>query len=633
MTKKKRKPSRGPARPTAQIDRIYELMDEGDFSGAHKLAVRIVEKHPRDAEALEAILTIYISMGNYPLAWDVSNQLCAIEPNNLIHVQNQITLSITNNLPFTAQALINKILPRLTDEEPRETLYRMKKTVDEACLKIREGDTQSAALSAENAIKMEAIQIYMQIDKLELVRKLAWEILESAPDLIAPRNNIALTHMLAGELDTALEYANQTIEKAPDNFHALANLAQIKWRMGKADEARQIASKLIHLPDTNADYAHKVIETLAYLGDYAAIRKFYEHDPRCADPEQRELTTHLIAVALARTGDEKRARKLWKTIVANLELAQDNLEDLEKPIGERSGAWPFGLFYWVPRAWLEKLASVRAKSSTSLTAELRKTFATMPYLEGLLPILFEHGDPLGREFALDMAINLELPILLEFGKSPHGPDTARTRALSEAINIGLLKRGTIVTGYSRGKQTELQPMAYKITWEPSPSSHPKKIQRLIERAHALTSEGKLEEAEVLVDEGLSLLPDERTLLNYKFGILKATHRKAESRVILERTLEAHPDYFFGRCSKAEILVEDGHYDEAQAILDELHTQAEFHGSEFLAMASAFINLFLAQKNKEAAKTWLDMLENLFPDHPVVTQLRRKVSPLRFGIWR
>jgi hypothetical protein len=63
----------------------------------------------------------------------------------------------------------------------------------------------------------------------------------------------------------------------------------------------------------------------------------------------------------------------------------------------------------------------------------------------------------------------------------------------------------------------------------------------------------------------------------------------------------------------------------------------FHIADFGAFSSAYIELLMAQKNIEAAQSWLQMWEGIDPDHPelidwqtrlAAPSLLKKLSKLR-----
>ena len=64
----------------------------------------------------------------------------------------------------------------------------------------------------------------------------------------------------------------------------------------------------------------------------------------------RPMLLHLMAVALLRLGREPEARGAWGRALdqrPDFDLAQDNLDDLAKPIDEQHAPWPYSFADWL----------------------------------------------------------------------------------------------------------------------------------------------------------------------------------------------------------------------------------------------------------------------------------------------
>src|SRR5205085_10342975 len=110
------------------------------------------------------------------------------------------------------------------------------------------------------------------------------------------------------------------------------------------------------------DLSAKKAEAFSYLGDDEAVMEAFREADLSA-PDQPlpadALPYHLAAVASLRLGDEPQARRYWKQAQQcdpSMILAQDNLDDLAKPVGERHAPWAFGFPQWVPHQALRDLA-------------------------------------------------------------------------------------------------------------------------------------------------------------------------------------------------------------------------------------------------------------------------------------
>lgn len=74
------------------------------------------------------------------------------------------------------------------------------------------------------------------------------------------------------------------------------------------------------------------------------------------------------------------------------------------------------------------------------------------------------------------------------------------------------------------------------------------------------------------------------------------------------------------------MAEKGEIERAKELIDPLFTRKRFHFGEFSALCSAQIQLSLAEGNREAAESWLDMMKQVVPDDPNIPALEMRVRP-------
>ena len=100
----------------------------------------------------------------------------------------------------------------------------------------------------------------------------------------------------------------------------------------------------------------------------------------------------------------------------------------------------------------------------------------------------------------------------------------------------------------------------------------------------------------------------------------------EDAVALTRQIhDRHPDYLFARVALAKLHLQKREITEARALLDPLLTRKRWHFSEYAAFCGAQIELSLAEGNREAAQSWLDMWANVDPDHPGLEAYRSRLG--------
>jgi tetratricopeptide (TPR) repeat protein len=100
--------------------------------------------------------------------------------------------------------------------------------------------------------------------------------------------------------------------------------------------------------------------------------------------------------------------------------------------------------------------------------------------------------------------------------------------------------------------------------------------------------------------------------------LQGQEQKAEE--LAYEIHERFPDYLFGRTNLVTILAEKGEIEQARELIDPLFSRKRLHFAEFSAFCSAQIQLSLAEGNREAAESWLDMMKQVVPDDPNIPAL-------------
>src|SRR5207244_3039760 len=134
---------------------------------------------------------------------------------------------------------------------------------------------------------------------------------------------------------------------------------------------------------------------------------------------------------------------------------------------------PFALENWISRETsLDLLAQAESLSGRgdegAVVQTIRRIFDRHPEIPGLIPLLLDHGDPGGREFALRTAATERSPALLEalrdFALGARGPDALRFEAAQVATEARLIAPGR-TRMWLEGEWRELLLLGYEIHGE------------------------------------------------------------------------------------------------------------------------------------------------------------------------
>jgi tetratricopeptide (TPR) repeat protein len=614
-----------------QLQYATNLVNAHRYEEAEDVVADLLERQPHSVPALELMLHISGELEDPHRMWLASWKLVKLSPGDENPYFALAAASVANALPFCALYYAQDYLRRWPQGDHVADLIELNGVVEPICAKLQADDPDAIGKPVADLALLDQSHFLVSNGLYEEGREICELAIERMPDIPAPHNNLALAHAIEGNLAEALHIARQTVERFPDNLHARCNLIQLLVRTGSRTEAETFAASLRQTTDARYDDWAKLIETFSYLGEDQTVVKLYDRLQKILKQDDiiPPPTKHLAAVALARTGHEKQARKLWKGALSDdpfLQIAQDNLDDLKLPPGECSGAWPFPLPQWIPVTWVEKLVEiVDVPNEAAMKRRLERFVQNTPEFLAIAGILLERGDPYSRQLVLHVASYVPVPGLREFVLSSYGTDDDRMQASQAATEYGLLPRGKPLLMYRDGKQQELMLMNYEIYDEPQRSNMSKQARRLLEQSAAAARQANHEEALRLAQEGLKIAPDAPPLMNSVAAALGALGRREEMAAIIRRAVELHPDYLFGRCGMVRLCIDEGKLDEAQQWLDPLLERPRFHLSELNAVCMAQIDLFTARGQKDGARSWLELWEQVNPDAPHIPIFRKRLK--------
>jgi len=134
----------------------------------------------------------------------------------------------------------------------------------------------------------------------------------------------------------------------------------------------------------------------------------------------------------------------WKAalaIVPGLSVAQENLEDLRQPVGERHAPWAFGISHWFIQDVAQDLRAIMSPAAGGKSDDAYHRLAQQhPYLERVVPAMLDRGILSRAALRITSPITVKSPVLLaalrDFGLGQRGPDAMRSMALQTAVQAG-----------------------------------------------------------------------------------------------------------------------------------------------------------------------------------------------------
>jgi tetratricopeptide (TPR) repeat protein len=205
----------------------------------------------------------------------------------------------------------------------------------------------------------------------------------------------------------------------------------------------------------------------------------------------------------------------------------------------------------------------------------------------------------------------------------------RMKAAQHCVQAGVIPTG-LTRLWLKGEWTDMLLIGFELHGE-QVIRHSAQVERIMVEAGEAMWQDEAERAERLWKQALKLEPDKPDVLYNLAQAYALQDRMDESRAVVEEVRQRFPDYLFGQIDAVRRLTTEKRYEEAQAILDQLMTRKRWHFSEFAAFAGAQIELHLAEGNRGAAKSWLEMWKQADPDHPSLEYFEKQLG--RKTNWR
>ena len=553
-------------------------------------------------------------------------------------------------MPASAIVYFSKFLSIVPSSEKAEQVREQIPVLRDILTKVAAGEDIDDLSNLQRLAWTEQTLMWLGGGRLKEVLSVTRKHLDRFPSDTRARNNRAEALFRSGMWEEALTELEKSLVDDPSNFYSVACSCRIHFLRGMTTKSDAEAQRLEMMSPRQASDLTKAAEAFAFRGDdrrvLAQFDRLQEEGWVDDSPMDSALLYHFAAVVSARSGDLNLAKMRWKQSLefASLDLAKDNLDDLTKPVSDRSGSYCFPLNYWFDDTQLKEIVEISSNFwNTDFNGDRERTFAQenaviqtlqrkYPFVEKLIPALLDRSDRVGQMMAVGLGCRMGSEVvrqaILAFSESERGSDSLRYDSALQLKRRGLLPVGEIVLFIS-GKPTRVEILDFLITDEPkvSPGRSPK-VERLAEDAFHALFEGRGKVAETKLRLATELEPDAPDLWNNLAMALLMQDREKEFEAICEMVSQRWPDYFFGRVTFANRLVKSRQYEEALEILNALQHRGTFHRTEFTALSKSFAKYFMSRNEQSSAIRWIEMLEQVSPDDLDIPRLRSLAAPKR-----
>jgi len=634
MAKRKKKTTRvmprgfGAKDLTTELTRAEKYLVKKDWDSAILVLQPLSEQYPNDPKVWEYLSYVANASDRFPLYMQACEGLIGLKPENPDVAYALAGAYLANALPLMAlQTFRNAI--ELDPEhdnvsEARETIEELERVAKKLLAEVGiEGeDGWEIALLHEKALSA------LEFGEFAAARQAANAALDKKPDFLPARNTLSLIRWNEGQLKDAIASAQAILEDAPNNIPALSNLVQFLTLTGDEAAARPHAETLKVTPPEHWDEWMQKAEGLSYLRDDAAVLEVFEQAKAADALDDDHISPkffHLVGVALARLGYRDEAIEQWQKALELYEgypLAEENLTDIRHTVDLRHGAWPFTFSQWLlPGVAEDLIQTVSAafkfsKLSDKLDQNVEQFLNSHPDFIRKAPIILKRGGPQGQSLILSMAGQLKTPELLvavkDFALSQNGNDQMRREAATLAAEAKLLPK--TVSLWKNGEWRETRLMPYQF-YEEVVSRSVEEARLHLDDALFLFEDADAKAAEEALRKSLEIEPDHPETLGELARALDDQGQADEAAAIRADLITRFPNDLYVQMAQARKLIADGDLDAAEAIILPVLERESFFYRAFAAVSDVYLALLDAQKQREAAREWLDMWEEIDPDNP------------------
>ncbi|MDR3709906.1 MAG: tetratricopeptide repeat protein [Capsulimonadaceae bacterium] len=616
--------------PPEKFRQIDKLIAAGRYDEAVDKLRKLDEIEPDSADILRRLFSSAMDLGDWSTALGAGERLVLLEPDDPDCRFSLVKIYIAQSHAMHAMQHIKTLLDRWPTEKKLGDIKGLYDAVNADFDSNRRMSSFSEQDFFEVVYQNEETQILMAQGDCVEARRVALETIDLYPTFMPARNNLAEIAIMTADYAEARRINRLALEAEPDNVHALhlaIRLARLAFE--SADVVKDLAARLISSGQNAERKQYKVMEGLTFAGDsQGAIDIFQQMNVRELDDDTRAVVWHYAAVAYANLGDRDRAARLWRDAHRydpGNRLFKENLEDLKKPEGERHGAVAFEITSLLPSSVIDELARLANKHDTkdekaphSTAAYIKSVIDAQPIMSTVLPAILDLCDSSTISLFSELLRGTEDPRIrdyaCQFVLGKRGSDKLRFTIQATLSDIGYPFDATVKV-WVKGKQHEVSLMGCEINYEKM-VQFPPDVDELASPAFDLLMAKKYVRAEKALRAAVARFPEYPSLWNNLAASLEAQGKRDEAMEILEQVHERFPDYLFGRTALSVRFAAQGRLDEAKALLLPIKLQGKLHITEFLAVATAQMDIISRDPEAHASdmEMWLNMVEKAAPDY-------------------
>ena len=628
------------------LDQIFDINRERDYATSRAMLLEYVERYPKIARPFRELAITCSHMDDYPGMFWAAERLLQVGQRTLEDYTLYRAACLYNGMPAVLQACVEQMQRKFQVNNEDDITFIRTTILADFKKAVTASNYDVTPYSDEQLLELmqahEKSTTYLSAHRFDLTVKCCDQLIARFPFFTSAYNNKALAIMFDSGPAAAEESLQQALEHHPDDLFAIAFKIRQLALLGRHEELIFYRDRLIALPKviTNEhDFYNTKIEALAWADALEQIVEIYQlaredvGDEWDMMDQKWILVTHCVAVAQARLGNREAAIELWESIPFGMcKIAADNLEDIQKPVGEQNGPWFFDDMYWIPNRLFMMFRKECARLNIDdledgeqtkhagkvLNALNKKALSLFPALEQTLVEMLKRGGESSRHWVRSYIGVSEMPKLkaavLEFVKGQSGSDEYRVNVLNFITQQKWLSSGQVQM-WQKGELHEIETFGTEIYWEANIRDEPwsEKHADMIYEAQEAAKDGDYEEAIELLTEVNRECPGQSSVLFNIASFHQGIGQPEVYEKMIDEIVRDFPDYFFGKTAIAKRLILQNRTDEAWEILSPLQRLPRMHISEFKTLYGVIVLFHLAKGDEESAQKVYQMAHNVVGD--------------------
>ncbi|MDP4099479.1 tetratricopeptide repeat protein [Paenibacillus sp. P96] len=294
------------------FERAVRSLDRNHYDKALKYFRKAVEYEPDNPVNHCNLAGILSEMGDY----QGSNDILESVLKNVKPSMTECYFYMANNYANMEQfeAAEKALVTYLEEDEEGHFLEEAEDMMELLYYELDRPTKLNRIKARQGAVEHDQARMLLEEGKFAQAAKLLEQISGDQPELLAARNNLALSYYYMGMFEKAKETIMQVLQDEPGNLHALCNLAIFYQNEGGGPHLDELMASLAVIVPFQQDQVFKLGTTMGIMGRHEEAYKHFHRLLKDSENKEDASLYHYAAVAASNTGRYAEAKRLWQYV-------------------------------------------------------------------------------------------------------------------------------------------------------------------------------------------------------------------------------------------------------------------------------------------------------------------------------